>query len=247
MIRAGWKIRFGILLVLVSLFIYSVHYLTFHDLYFLEKYTFFYLGLIPLEAVIVTLILDQLLEMRERRERLEKMNMVIGAFFSEVGTRLLTQLSDADPGLDQIKKDLVVTGEWSDREFHRVSEKLKTYNYRIDPGRVDIKDLKTLLTSRRDFLVRLLENPILLEHQLFTSLLMAVFHLTEELGARKSLDALPDTDLVHLSADMKRAYVLLAQEWLDYMQYLKHHYPYLFSLAMRTNPFDETATPVVHR
>jgi len=38
---------------------------------------------------------------------------------------------------------------------------------------------------------------------------------------------------------------LLVQEWLDYMEYLKVNYPYLFSLAMRTNPFDRKASPVV--
>jgi hypothetical protein len=29
------------------------------------------------------------------------------------------------------------------------------------------------------------------------------------------------------------------------MRHLKDHYPYLFSLAMRTNPFDENATASV--
>jgi hypothetical protein len=29
------------------------------------------------------------------------------------------------------------------------------------------------------------------------------------------------------------------------MRYLKNNYPYLFSLAMRTNPFDQNATPVI--
>jgi hypothetical protein len=29
------------------------------------------------------------------------------------------------------------------------------------------------------------------------------------------------------------------------VEYLQQNYPYLFSLAMRSNPFDETASPVV--
>ncbi|MDD5585217.1 MAG: hypothetical protein PHV55_09220 [Candidatus Omnitrophica bacterium] len=44
-----------------------------------------------------------------------------------------------------------------------------------------------------------------------------------------------------LSGDMKRAYQQLILRWLDYMKYLKQDYPYLFSLAMRTNPFDANA------
>jgi len=29
------------------------------------------------------------------------------------------------------------------------------------------------------------------------------------------------------------------------MEYLKNHYPYLFSLAMRKNPFDDSASVIV--
>jgi hypothetical protein len=69
--------------------------------------------------------------------------------------------------------------------------------------------------GERDFLVRLLENPILLEHESFTELLRAVFHLTEELAAREDLGNLPDSDYKHLAGDIKRAYVLLVHQWLD--------------------------------
>ena len=94
-------------------------------------------------------------------------------------------------------------------------------------------------------MLALLENPNLLEHESFTELLWAVFHLTEELACRMNLKELPDTDYEHLSADMKRAYVLLIAEWLAYMKHLKINYPYLFSLAARMNPFDPNASPIV--
>jgi hypothetical protein len=99
--------------------------------------------------------------------------------------------------------------------------------------------------EQRDFLLRLLENPNLLEHRSFTNLLRAVFHLTEELTFRRNLHNLPQTDYEHLSVDIKRAYVLLISEWLAYMKYLRDYYPYLFSLAVRTNPFDPDASPEV--
>ena len=44
---------------------------------------------------------------------------------------------------------------------------------------------------------------------------------------------------------MQRGYVLLIKEWLAYMAHLKTSYPYLFSLALRTNPFDPFATPEI--
>jgi len=99
--------------------------------------------------------------------------------------------------------------------------------------------------TKKDFLLRLLENQNLLEHESFTDVLWAVFHLAEELEARESLQGLPDADHKHLSSDVKRVYGQLALQWLKYMEHLKKSYPYLFSLSLRTNPFDRSATPIV--
>jgi hypothetical protein len=74
---------------------------------------------------------------------------------------------------------------------------------------------------------------------------MAVFHLTEELAARPDIQKLTEADRLHIANDMKRVYGLLTAEWLDYMQHLRENYPYLFSFAMRTNPFDLSATPEI--
>ena len=49
----------------------------------------------------------------------------------------------------------------------------------------------------------------------------------------------------HLSGDITRAYGLLVREWLAHMEHLKREYPYLFSLAVRMNPFDPEASAVV--
>ncbi len=56
---------------------------------------------------------------------------------------------------------------------------------------------------------------------------------------------LPETDLMHLSGDVQRVYSSIVREWLDYLRHLQEDYPYLFSLAIRTNPFDRSASPVV--
>ena len=172
--------------------------------------------------------------------------MVIGAFFMEIGTKLLTYISDLDPELESIRSGLVVDEDWSDEEFIRVSKSLKDYSYGIDMEKLDLEYLFTLLQKDRDFIIRLVENPILLEHESFTDLLLDVFHLSEELESRSCLIGLPATDLAHLKRDIKRVYGYLVHEWLNYMLYLKSDYPHLFSLAMRTNSFDRAASPIVN-
>jgi hypothetical protein len=194
---------------------------------------------------LVASLTEFLLNRRERRMRLEKLNMVIGAFYSEVGTTLLVYFSDFDSRLEQIKSDLVVKGDWTEAQFRGVAERIRGYDYQVDAAQVDFEHLRAFLTERRGFLLRLLENPMLMEHELFTDLLLAVFHLTEELTHRKKVTDLPAADQAHLAGDVKRIYGLLVHQWLDYLHYLKTNYPYLFSLAIRTNPFDEKASPVV--
>jgi len=235
----------GLSLIVLSIFFYLIHYAIFRDPHHIFLYLIGDIGFVFIEVLLVTLIIHQLLSMREKRARLEKLNMVIGAFFSEVGTRLVTYFSDLDPKLDRIRKELIVTTDWSKQEFSSVSKRLKSYDYEVEIQKVELEYLRSFLMEKRDFLLRLLENPNLLEHESFTELLRAVFHLTEELEGRESIKRLPDADYEHLARDIKRAYILLVHQWVDYMKYLKDNYPYLFSLAMRTNPFDQEASPIV--
>lgn len=188
---------------------------------------------------------ELMLSNREYRNRMEKLNMVMGAFLSEVGNKLLSEFSLADTGLDEIGSSLNIRGTWSDGDFSAALKAVNGHNPRITMELIDIEALSNLLSEKRNFLLRLLENPILLEHESFTDLLWAVFHLTEELEARRGRTALPDQDLSHLSGDIKRANKLLVCQWLHYMQHLKKKYPYLFSLAVRTNPFNKQADPVI--
>ncbi len=244
--RLKRQILLGLSLIILSILFYILHYLFFRDAHHIFIYLLGDIAFVFIEVLLVTIIIHRLLNEREKQARLEKMNMVIGAFFSEVGNRLLTFTSDCDPNLNIIRKQLMISNDWSKKDFTDVSKRLKKYDYQIDIHKVQLKDLRSLLVEKNDFLLRLLENPNLLEHESFTELLRAVFHLTEELMARKNLRKLPASDQEHLAGDIKRAYILLIHQWLGYIKYLQKDYPYLFSLIIRMNPFNENASPIVN-
>ena len=243
--RFKWQILLGVSLTVLSVIVYIAQIMIFRS----ARDTFFYLfqdlAFIPIQVLLVTLILNQLLNVREKLSMLNKLNMVIGAFFSEVGTGLLKSFSGFDHHFDTIRSELLVTNEWTDQQFAAVKKNAGAYDYNLDHGRGDLTALKSFLSGKRDFMLRLLENPNLLEHETFTELLWAVFHLTEELEARESVLTLSPVDGKHIEGDIKRAYVLLIVEWLAYMKHLKSEYPYLFSLAARTNPFNPNASSTV--
>jgi voltage-gated potassium channel len=194
---------------------------------------------------VVANAIEYMIERRERTQRIEKLNMIIGVFYSDVGTKLLKKFSPIDPGIQKIRTALAIANTWSDEDFEKAHVMLKAHSYHLDSRALQLEELHKFLSLHKGFLLALLENPQLFEHDRFTDLLHAVFHLAEELTARERLVDLPPTDYDHLSGDLTRVYRQLVIEWLTYMQYLKLKYPYLFSLAMRTNPFDENASAIV--
>ncbi len=242
-----WKLIAGIGLVTLSLAIFTAHYLLFQDSHHLSIFFVGDLAFIPIEVLIVTLIIDQMLESREKQRRMEKLNMVIGTFFSTIGTPLLAQLVKADSTIDRVKEHLVIGDDWHNEMFKEVQVSLKDHTCSIAINHVDLDALKSFLIGREDFLLRLVENPMVFEHETFTDLILAINHLTEEVKARDDLFTLPPSDLDHLAKDILRVYSQLIPEWVKYMEYLRNHYPYLFSLAIRKNPFDESASVIVRQ
>jgi hypothetical protein len=239
------QIVLGLMLILVSIVLYAVQIAIYHD----AHTTFFYLlqdmAFIPIQVLLVTLILNTLLNIREKTAMLNKMNMVIGTFFSEVGSSLLKSFVVLDKNSDALRRELLVSMEWTDSSFDGAIQRVNAIDHQIRHADGDLVALKELLLAKRSFLLSLLENPNLLEHEKFTDLLWAVFHLTEELAVRKNVQQLTPADANHIALDIKRAYALLITEWLAYLRHLKRDYPYLFSFAVRTNPFDPNASVII--
>jgi len=240
-----WKVMLGIILIILSAIVYFVHYLIFGDVHHIFIYMIGDIAFVFLEVLLVTLILHRLLLQREKQVMLNKLNMVIGVFFSEIGTELLEKFSVFDRKVSNIVKCLLIRKDWSAKEFYDVKKYLRKHDADIVVKESDLEDIKKFLLEKRQFFLNLLENPNLLEHESFTDLLWAVFHLMDELNHRNDLNSLPDTDYEHLAGDTKRVYHQLILQWLDYMGHLKSDYPYLFSLAIRTNPFDADAKVIV--
>jgi voltage-gated potassium channel len=188
---------------------------------------------------------EMLILKRESQNRTRKINMVLGIFFSEVGYKLLSVFSSNDHVISSIRENLLVAANWTESNFTTALKIIKGYEAKIDGSGVDLEKLSAFLKSKRGFLLGLLENPMLIEHEDFSEALLSVFHLLDELSSRNDLKDLPDSDIKHLAGDISRVYKKLIVQWIVYMKHLKREYPYLFSLAIRVNPFDKNASPVV--
>jgi hypothetical protein len=229
-----------LLLVITSLFLYGVDFLVSGG----DGLAATFLGnlaFLPVYVLFVTLIIERVLRERERNAIRQKLNMVIGVFFCEAGTAMIRDCLAFARDSHKLIERLRITAHSTPRDFKDAADFLQKHDVGMDSRLGDLEALKRFLGDKRGFMLSLLENPNLLEHDEFTDLLWAVFHLNEELQARSSLSALPPSDLEHLSGDITRAFGLLLREWLTYVQHLKQDYPYLFSLAVRTNPLNPEA------
>jgi hypothetical protein len=228
-----------------SAVLYYLHFLIFQDTHHIFIYLLGDIAYLPLEVFLVVIVIERVLSRREKQLVLRKMNMVIGAFFSEIGSYLLADMIKHFHNREEISHNLNVRPDWTEKDFKKADAFAYHLKIDIDIRSIDLESLKKFLSSKRTYLLTLMENPNLLEHDRFTDLLWATTHLDEELEARPSLQDLPEADRQHLAVDIQRMYDHLASEWLDYVQHLQSNYPFLFSLVLRTHPFQPQPSPVV--
>lgn len=238
----SWQFRFALALSALSISIYGLHYAIFQD----ERSIFFYLimdiAFLFLNVLIVALILNRLLEHRAKQDMLNHLNMAIGTFFSEIGMDIINHCMVFDRNIDAMREKLAHPSAWKEPDYNKFRISVLKHESGIDSTTGDLEALKSLLVGKRPFLLTLLQNQNLLEHEAFTDMLWATFHVTDELAHRKTTRNLSDADYKHLSGDIKRMYQLILVCWIDYLKHLARDYPYLHSLAIRTNPFDAQAS-----
>jgi len=83
--RHAWLVATAAILIALSAVAYSVHYLLFHDVHHIFVYLVGDIAFVPIEVLLVVLVLERMLSRREKQLVHQKLNMVIGTFFSELG------------------------------------------------------------------------------------------------------------------------------------------------------------------
>ncbi|MEE3490234.1 MAG: hypothetical protein VZR10_05160 [Methanobrevibacter sp.] len=244
--RLSWKAKFSILMVILIIIIYGSNYLVLGDAEHIISYIWTHLGFIPVDILIVAFLLDEIIERKEKEAMLEKLDMLMSTFFSELGNDLIGQLSAVNK-YDADTQTLKSIKNWDEKDFDAKLDELKNasidFQADIAPEEREefLENLRTLLVGKREFIINLINNPNLLEKEEFTGLINAILHLDEELEHRTDLALVNDADFGHLNGDMQRVYNKLVYEWVYYLRYLYKHHPYMIALIIRTNPFDEDA------
>ena len=219
-----------VFLFVSSFIIYLIQYFLFHrttEMLFLSLQD---LAFLPVEVAIVTFVIDRILSSIEQQKKTKKINVIISTFFTEAGVTILVALAEFNRSNTRIA-DIIKENENSKISQIRAKKLIKSLEYDMyaDPEKLD--SLKSIMADKKPFLINLLENASLLEHDTFTDMLWAVFHVADELQNRGDLKTLSEPVIDHLSNDFLRAYSALVQEWIGYIFYLHDEYPFLYQTA----------------
>ncbi len=234
-------ILIGIGFITLSAILYYSHFLIFKDSHHIFLYLLGDIAFLPIEVLLVSVIFHKVIEDKDKKERLKKVNMVLSVFFSEAGVELMQFFAREDDNLSDFQEFLLIKPQWDNRDYKNALKNLKGVRHHLSFAGSCLISLSEFLTSHRELFLKLLENPFLVEHETFTDLIMSLSHAEQELSRRKNLLNLNDNDYRHLMTDIERAYKLLLVEWLIYMNHQRKSYPFLYSFSIRTNPFDPNA------
>lgn len=242
----NWYFTVGITLICLSVAIYSIQLLLFRQ----PSETYFYmlqdLAFVPVQILIVTIVIDRLLKRHEIKLMSKKIFVGIGLFFSETGNNLLKLLLAITESPEVLSERLRITSDWSQKNFNETEDFFRNFRITIRHESSVLDEMKQFLNNNRKFLLEMLENANLSEHEIFTDLLLAISHLADELRMRDDLASLPQSDINHLTNDITRVYKTLLNEWILYLSHIKINYPFLFSLAIRSNPFNTEDSVIIY-
>ena len=242
------KLRENVFLAIMltgsSAIIYIIQNAIFHEPSQTVFYIFQDMAFMPFQALIATLIIDQFLKIEEKRRKIKKTNVVISTFFVDVGVNIMMAMSRFNQNHNEAC-EVIKIEEFIDNKGSSLKKALGEFKYHFyaDPNKLE--ELALIMDKNKEFLLNLLENPNLLEHESFTDMLWAVFHVADELKTRGDLKKLSTVEIDHISEDMIRAYTAMVMEWISYIIYLKDEYPFLYAIAIRKNPFYKVTTKYI--
>ena len=226
--KSNYYVLVSVILIVISCMMFFIHYLVFGQAVNTAYYSLMNLCFIPINSLVVTIILEKIIDNRAKEERMNKLNMLVGIFFTEVGCKLMHLIINAD----KAAKNSIASFDSLDK----VEYDLLKHEYEIDIKELDLEALKTILMDNSNLLINLISNENLLQHEIFTDLLMSVVNLRDELDFIEN-NKNSEIDINHLKNDIIRVYKNITIQWVHYLEYLNKFYPFLYNNAIRVNPF----------
>ncbi|MDO4633339.1 MAG: hypothetical protein Q4B01_05715 [Eubacteriales bacterium] len=220
------------ILIAVSLAIYGLQLLIFHD----PKTTSFYilqdLAFMPFTIAIATLVVGEVMDSREKKERKQKTQMLTSTFFTELGAPLMLQLKEMSEVDSEIVETIAGISIEDEASVRKVQEELRRAAFRVSLNEESYTAVRDLILEKQTMLLVIASNPLLIEHEEFTDMLWNVFHLIDEFRLRGAYAQMSQADRAHLENDLAGVLKLILISWSENILYIKENYPNFYNTSL---------------
>lgn len=212
----------SLFLTLAAALLYVLHYYVYKDVHHIGIFLVSDLAFLPLEFIFVYIVLNNVLKGRGESIAKERMNSMMGIFFSELGKELLFYFNEADTNKGRTNEFLLIDSNTSQRTFKKRIKELRSYEISIDVEALDLHRLHKILKEEKDHLLNILGNSGTMESNSTTYIFHSLFNLMNTLDDQETSGQY-SLSTVHVS--MGKLYKMLIYRWLHYMKHLHTYYP----------------------
>lgn len=212
----------------LSLLLYGVTYWLFGDLPLMQKYFMLHLAFLPVHALVLTVILEELLSFRERISRRRRLNTYLGVFFRRMGIDLYLRLVGLLDNREELEGIILVQPHWHHRDFREARRRLTQFEPQMRPDPQGMRELLEFLAGNDHEILEMTRNPYLWEFDNFYRMVVAFFHFLEQTRFRDEPALTSPWLLGHLAQEAGKTLQMLLLIWLGYLEQLKKDHPILF-------------------
>jgi len=229
--HANWmeKIAIAVGLIAFSGVLYSIDYYFLGDIDTIKKYVVHHVAFLPIHALVLGIIIEEMLTWRERRNQRRKLNLFLGMFFRQMGVDFYVTMVEMVANRDALEEEIVVERDWNARRFRQARQKVRRYALEMDADPEKLFQVFRILREREQDIVDMTRNPNLWDFEDFYRTLVALFHLIEESRFHGQEKQLSQGVREHLARDVGRSLRWLLVLWLQYLEFLRGDHPVLFS------------------
>ena len=226
------KVTIAVGLLALSGLLFAGYWLFVGDVSYISRYFYLHLSFLPIHALVLGVILDELIVHREKRQRHHRLNMFLGIFFRQMGIDIMLNMLLLADNRDELEQKMLVAKDWKARHFRRARQAVNNLRLDMRSDRGQLKTLFNLTAQREQEIITLTRNPMMLEFEALYRCLLSLFHLIEETHYRGQVMSMSENVVHHLADDVGKTLTLLASLWLSYLEHLKEEHPVLFGFQV---------------
>ncbi len=213
--------RAVILLLLISVIVYCLQIIIFRDAQTTAFYIFQDLAFMPVSVALTTLVLGEILDAKEKKERAESTRMLTSSFYTQVGARLIHAMLSAVPDREKYRS----------YQTEMTPEKIRNSELHMDIRKENYDQVRAIVEESMVGLLILSSNSRILEQKEFTDMIWGIFHLHDEFLLRGEFETLSDEEIFHMNQDFKEVLRMLLCNSIPNAEYLRETYPNFYAAA----------------